>query len=247
LSKASKYIPSLFTVANLFFGFFAMVKAVEGQHYSAAWFIILAIICDGIDGKLARISSIETPFGHSFDTLSDLVSAGLAPAFLIYYGRLFIVPAIGVPVCFIYLLSGAYRLARFNVLQAGKKATGYRGLPIPVAAITIASLWIFYYPAARIIPALWWIGVLLGLSLLMITTIQYEWPKLRFKGRWMHVLFSGLMVACVLAFVIFPHYTLFPFFLLYIFWGLAQYGLHLLLGESTLSGLFTLGGSRSSK
>jgi CDP-diacylglycerol--serine O-phosphatidyltransferase len=243
----SKYIPGLFTLANLFFGFFAIVKAVDGQHYSAAWFIILAIICDGMDGKIARISSIESPFGHAFDTLSDLVSSGIAPGLLIYYGRLSIVPAIGVPVCFIYVLAGAYRLARFHVVQGGRTPTGYRGLPIPVSGITIASLWIFYYPAARIIPALWWIGVLLSLSFLMVTTIEYDWPRLRFKGRWMHVLFSFIMIACVVAFVVFPHYTLFPFFLLYILWGLAQYGKHLLLKESTLSGLFTLGGTRSSK
>ena len=240
-------MPDFFTVANLFFGFFSVIKTIEGQYSSAAWFIILAIICDGIDGKLARISGIESRFGHIFDTLSDLLSSGLAPGFLIYYSRFSIAPAIGIPVTFVYILAGAYRLARFQVMQAGKQPKGYCGLPIPVSGITIASLWIFYYPAARIIPAFWWVGLFLGLSLLMVTTIEYDWPRIRFKGKWMHSAFSIVMMVCVLAFVVFPQYTLFPFFLLYILWGLAKYGWHVVTGESALSDLFAAGRIRMEK
>lgn len=233
-----KYIPSLFTFLNFFWGFFSLVKTMEGNYLAAAWFIILAILCDGMDGKLARWTDSESPFGFELDSLADLVSAGIAPALLVYRGALHNLGFIGILLSFIYVFAGGYRLARFNVVQAGDRTKGYTGLPIPIAGMVLAGFWMFYPTASGIIPYFWWIPLLFGLTTLMVSKIPYDWPTLVFGQTWQLSVRSCLILGSVALMALFPQYTLFPFLILFVVLGLSRWLVELLRGEQSLGDFF---------
>ena len=234
----SMFIPSFFTFLNFFWGFFSIVKALEGNLQAAAWFIILAIICDGMDGKLARWTCSETPFGFELDSLADLISAGIAPAILAYRGGMSQVGFLGMILCFLYLFAGGYRLARFNVVQAGDRSKGYTGLPIPIAGLSVASFWLFESPFGNVASVAGWIILLIFLTVLMVSTIHYDWPRLVFKGKWNHVAQSVGILFIVVMMAVFPHWSLLPAFLFYILIGIFHWIVELSRGEVTLTKFF---------
>lgn len=132
-------LPNLLTTGNLFFGFFSIVKSLQGDFIWAGSAILLAAIFDVLDGRIARLTNASSEFGVQYDSLCDLVSFGLAPAFLMYQFALSGLGRIGWIVCFIFLACGALRLARFNVQSSiGKANDDFTGLPIPMAAGPIA-------------------------------------------------------------------------------------------------------------
>ena len=132
-------LPNLLTAGNLFFGFFSLVKSMQGQYLWAAGAILLASIFDILDGRVARLTRSTSEFGVQFDSLCDLISFGLAPALLMYQYGLSGVGRIGWILCFIFLACGALRLARFNVQSSiGKTDGDFTGLPIPAAAGVVA-------------------------------------------------------------------------------------------------------------
>ena len=134
-------LPNLLTSGNLFFGFFAIIKALKGEFAMAANSIFLATVFDMLDGRVARLTHSTSEFGLQYDSLCDLVSFGLAPAILIYLFGLHELGRLGWIASFIFLAFGALRLARFNVQSYVGNAKGdFSGLPIPMAALVIASL-----------------------------------------------------------------------------------------------------------
>jgi CDP-diacylglycerol---serine O-phosphatidyltransferase len=151
------FLPNLLTAANLFCGFVALTKIVEAnisggdftQIKVALWFILLACIFDLLDGRVARMGGVESPFGREFDSLADLISFGVAPAFLVHRVVLKDVipdhPEYGWFIASVYLLCGAFRLARFNCLSMmkGDGSKDFLGFPIPSAAGLVASLTLF--------------------------------------------------------------------------------------------------------
>jgi len=151
------FLPNLLTAANLFCGFVALTKIVEanipGGDYQqikvALWFIVLACIFDLLDGRVARMGGVESPFGREFDSLADLISFGVAPAFLVHRVVLKDVvpghPEVGWFIASIYLLCGAFRLARFNCLTLMREDSSkdFQGFPIPSAAGLVVSLTLF--------------------------------------------------------------------------------------------------------
>ena len=155
------FLPNLMTAGNLFCGFVALTKIVEAHPDTADYseysekiklalaFILLACIFDLFDGRVARWGGAESPFGREFDSLADLISFGVAPAFLVHRVVLRDVfvnqPEIGWFIASIYLICGAFRLARFNVLsmQPGGGSKDFLGFPIPSAAALVASLTLF--------------------------------------------------------------------------------------------------------
>src|SRR5947208_654181 len=188
------FLPNLLTAGNLFCGFVALTKIVEAdvdknnfyqQITLSLGFILLACIFDLLDGRVARMGGVESPFGREFDSLADLISFGAAPAFLVHHVVLKDVfsdrPQIGWFIASIYLLCGAFRLARFNCLAAMAGSGGskdFLGFPIPSAAGLVASLTLLiihlnekdkslgpwkYVPAA----------VLVLLSVMMVSTVRY--------------------------------------------------------------------------
>ncbi len=188
------FLPNLMTAGNLFFGFVALTKIVEaapgpagnGEIKVALGFILLACICDLLDGRLARMGGVESPFGREFDSLADLISFGAAPAFLVHRVVLREVfmnrPEIGWFIASIYLICGALRLARFNCLSAMSSGGGgkeFVGFPIPAAAGLVASLTLFLMwdedytdlsagPWRYLLP-----GILLFLSVMMVSEVKY--------------------------------------------------------------------------
>lgn len=132
-------LPNLLTTGNLFFGFFSIIKAMQGDFAWASVAILIATIFDILDGRVARLTHGSSEFGVQYDSLCDLVSFGLAPAFLMYQFVLHELGRFGWSVSFIFLACGALRLARFNVLSSiGKANDDFTGLPIPMAAGVVA-------------------------------------------------------------------------------------------------------------
>ncbi|PYI77496.1 MAG: CDP-diacylglycerol--serine O-phosphatidyltransferase [Verrucomicrobia bacterium] len=158
-------LPNLMTAGNLFCGFAATLKIVQGAliqwsspdaaadlFHAAIWFILGACIFDVLDGRLARLGGQDSDFGREFDSLADIVSFGVAPALLVYRIVLIDFPRVGWLVAFIYLVCGALRLARYNCVAAaggGGDGKAFSGFPIPAAAGLIASITLFM---------LWWLG-----------------------------------------------------------------------------------------
>ena len=198
------FLPNLFTAANLFCGFVALTKIVEadltgrlpdyGPIKLALLFILLACIFDLFDGRVARMAGVESPFGREFDSLADLVSFGVAPAFLVH--RVVLPEVFGTHAQFgwfiasIYLLAGAFRLARFNCLAAMAGTGGgkeFLGFPIPAAAGVVSSLTylMIHLDQEGNAPPKWRFAlpvILLFLSAMMVSTVKYPTFK-RFDLR----------------------------------------------------------------
>ena len=135
--KLAFFLPNSFTALNIACGFLAILFSIQNDFYKACLLIILGAIFDSVDGRVARMTGTQSAFGEQFDSLSDLISFGIAPSlifynkFLVDYGR------IGMIVSFLFLLCGALRLARFNANIDKVKSDYFQGLPIPGAAAAI--------------------------------------------------------------------------------------------------------------
>lgn len=133
-------LPNLLTTGNLFWGFFSIMKSLQGQFAWAGAAILLAAVFDVLDGRVARLTKGTSEFGVQYDSLCDLVSFGCAPAILMYHLGLGAYGRLGWMLCFLFMACGALRLARFNVMSGIGKASGdFTGLPIPMAASVIAT------------------------------------------------------------------------------------------------------------
>jgi len=182
-------LPSLFTVANVAFGFFSLLAAADREFSKAGWCIIGAMAMDALDGRVARLVHGESKFGVEIDSLADFLSFGIAPACLLYFFQLKDYGFWGAPVAFVYALCGALRLARFNVLShEGKSSKQYfSGLPIPAAAGILASFVIAYSLietnggarslkiVRKQLPAVYSLipFIMLGLGILMVSKVPY--------------------------------------------------------------------------
>ena len=133
-------VPSFFTLMNLMSGFLAITQAFQGEVIHACWFIILAGFFDAMDGMMARLTDSVSSFGVELDSLCDIVSFGVAPAFLLYAFGLQEFGVLGSFVAALPALCGAVRLARFNINFDGGKGDYFNGMPIPVQAIFIVAL-----------------------------------------------------------------------------------------------------------
>ena len=139
-------LPSIFTIANMAFGFFAILSASAGNYVLAAWLIMVSYIMDMLDGRVARLVHGESSFGVEIDSLSDWMSFGIAPAYLIYNFALKDYGFWGYPVAFLYVLCGSLRLARYNLKShfGGGSKDYFEGLPIPGAAGVLVSFVLAY-------------------------------------------------------------------------------------------------------
>jgi CDP-diacylglycerol--serine O-phosphatidyltransferase len=166
-------VPNAVTLANLFCGFLTIIYATSGRFEKAAIAIALAILLDGLDGRVARSLNATSRFGVEFDSFSDLVSFGVAPAILMYHWSFqLLADEFGVAVCFIYVLCAASRLARFNI--SAENLSTFEGLPTPGAAGFVAAL-VNFFPAPPQSLVLSGFGtfVMLSLGLLMVSQIEF--------------------------------------------------------------------------
>jgi len=142
IRKGIYILPNLFTTGALFAGFSAIVQATKGNFELAAILIFVAMVLDGLDGRVARMTNTTSEFGIQYDSLSDMVSFGLAPALVVYEWSLHSMGKIGWLVAFVYVAATALRLARFNTHAADEKSF-FQGLPSPsAAAILAAFIWV---------------------------------------------------------------------------------------------------------
>ncbi|MBF0509659.1 MAG: CDP-diacylglycerol--serine O-phosphatidyltransferase [Deltaproteobacteria bacterium] len=136
-------LPNLVTTASMFCGFFAIVSSINGEFTHAAVAIMIAMICDGLDGRLARLTNTTSGFGVQYDSLADLVSFGVAPSVLAFLWALTPYGRLGWLAAFLFVACGALRLARFNVQVGTGDKRFFTGLPIPAAAVMVAATVLF--------------------------------------------------------------------------------------------------------
>src|SRR5437899_2339721 len=172
-------VPSLFPLFILVFGFWSMVLASRGEFDRAGWYIFFAGILDALDGRVARLSKTGTRFGAELDSLVDVVSFGVAPAFLIYQLEFASAGQAEWIFCYFYVMAAAIRLARFNITQAGRSKRYFIGLPSPAAGMTLATFYPFtttdlwrhlapYFPRHHLMQF-----VVILLTILMVSNVRY--------------------------------------------------------------------------
>ncbi len=166
--------PNLFTAASAFLGVISIIASANGQFEKAAVYILLSLIFDGLDGRVARMTNATSKFGAEFDSLADIVAFGVAPAMLFYFSVGHMYGKLGSLLCAMYVVFGAIRLARFNIMIGVSEPSVFIGVPIPTAAVVVA-MWILLYREHPFMQGLEWI-MLVGLgvlSFLMVSNIRY--------------------------------------------------------------------------
>jgi CDP-diacylglycerol---serine O-phosphatidyltransferase len=223
-------MPSAFTLGNLFFGFWSIVSAFNGNFRWAGWFIVFAGILDMLDGRVARLSGTGTRFGAELDSLVDVISFGVAPALLMYFLDFSSAGRFAWILCYIYVVAVALRLARFNVVSSGKPSTGwFTGMPSPSAGMTLAVYYPFsqtnWYRASLAYLDLQHEGLvvlLLLLALLMVSNVKYpKFPPIGIRSA-KGILGLAVYVLILLGGLLVPEYFLFPLGLFYMAFGVAR-------------------------
>ena len=183
--KGIHILPSLFTTGNVFCGFYSFIAALNDKYFLAAWAIVFAIIFDVLDGRVARMTKTTSAFGMQYDSLADVISFGMAPAFLCYAWVLKPFGRVGWMAAFLYLLCAALRLARFNTTEPDIQSQHFIGLATPAAAAVIASIIIAFEDlfGSRVHPG-FMVAVVYILAFLMVSNIKYPaFKKFEFRKR----------------------------------------------------------------
>ena len=192
-------LPNLFTTAGLFAGFYGIVSGMNSQFEAAAIAVFIAMVMDGLDGRIARLTNTQSDFGVEYDSLSDMISFGLAPSLIMYQWALSGMGKLGWLAAFVYTASTALRLARFNTQAGSVDKKFFQGLPSPAAAallagmiwlgetqtfVDVTNLTIFAFP----------VTVVAGI--LMVSNIRYySLKQIDFKGR---IPFVGILLLVLL-------------------------------------------------
>ena len=179
-------LPNLFTTGAMFAGFYAITSAINGRFETAAISIFVAMILDGLDGRVARMTNTQSEFGVQYDSLSDMVSFGVAPALVMYLWAFESLGKLGLFAAFVHTAGGALRLARFNTQVEVADKRYFQGLPSPAAAAILAGgLWIsieYGYEADSVK----YFALILTITtgLLMVSNFRYSsFKEIDFKGR----------------------------------------------------------------
>lgn len=224
--KGVYLLPNTLTLCGMYCGFFAIMSSINGNYLYAAWAIIIAIIFDGLDGWIARLTNTSTRFGVELDSLSDLVAFGVAPSVMMYKWTLMPFGRLGWAAAFLFVACGALRLARFNVQTGSTGSKAFKGIPIPGAAAVLSSIVIFYYgfdfhvgpPGKNYFYPIFTIM----LALLMVSTLRFHGVKeLDFRERkpfWVLIVF----VLILFVFLIHASSAMFIFAMAYLVWGIIE-------------------------
>ncbi|WP_394232052.1 CDP-diacylglycerol--serine O-phosphatidyltransferase [Niallia oryzisoli] len=166
--EIKKSIPNIFTLGNLYCGFLSIGYAADHQFKNAAVLVLIGMMLDSMDGRIARMLHVESQIGKELDSLADIVTFGVAPCFLVYYTILHNNGMIGFAVAGLFPLFGAYRLARFNVTPEKESSKHFTGVPITAAGGILAILTLFN----KLIPSVITIVIFTALCFLMVSTIK---------------------------------------------------------------------------
>lgn len=208
-------LPNLLTTGNMFCGFFSIIHAIRSEFPAAAYAIVAAAVFDMLDGRVARMTKTESPFGAQYDSLSDLVSFGMAPALLLYLWALEPFGRLGWLASFGYLACAALRLARFNV-QAHEEKNYFQGLPTPMAAGIVSSAVLCFYDLqidayrSHIL-----LLIAFGLAMVMVSNFRYRsFKDVDFRKKQPFIyLVIGVLIFILVA--LRPEVMLFALFLTY--------------------------------
>ncbi len=224
MRKGIYLLPNTLTLCSMLLGFYSILSTLKGNYLHAAWAILFATIFDGLDGWVARLTNSTTKFGIELDSLSDLVSFGVAPAIMMYKWSLAPFGRIGWVAAFWFMACGALRLARYNVQMGSTESKSFTGMPIPGAATIIASLVLFYHEMSDMPPGknILILGLTVLLAFLMVSTLKYHGAKeIDFRQRkpfWILVAFVlGLTII-----VMHPPISLFLFAMIYLLGGIIE-------------------------
>jgi CDP-diacylglycerol--serine O-phosphatidyltransferase len=228
MRKGIYILPNLFTTGNLFCGFYAIISVFQEKFEYAAYAIILASVFDVLDGIVARLSGAASKFGVQYDSLADLVSFGVAPALLAFSWALRPYGKFGWLAAFLFVVCGALRLARYNVMAASGETKYFKGLPIPAAASMIAVTILLYFELIETggVKDIIILVMIYTLAFLMVSNIRYfSLKELGLATRkplssFVFLLLSVIVVAIVIAMA--PALMLFCSVLFYVLAGPAR-------------------------
>ncbi|MBI2879909.1 MAG: CDP-diacylglycerol--serine O-phosphatidyltransferase [Candidatus Rokubacteria bacterium] len=216
-------LPSLLTTGNLFCGFLAIILATEGDYHWAALTILIAMVLDILDGKVARLTKTTTQFGLEFDSLADVVSFCVAPALLLYFWALAPLGRVGWLAAFLYVICGAMRLARFNVMSGSGDRRYFLGLPTPAAAGVLVAIVLLFEKIELARAELFVLSMVVYLlAFLMISSFRYHSFKELDFGRRRPLGVLLLVVLAVLIVASHPQLFLFLLFGIYALSGPAR-------------------------
>lgn len=225
LRKGVYLLPNLVTAGGIFAGFYAIIASTDGHFARAAWFILLAGIFDGLDGKVARLTGTTSKFGVELDSLADVISFGVAPGVLMYNWALRPFGKLGWLAAFLFVICGALRLARFNVQVSTVESKRFVGLPIPAAAGIVATCVLLFYElgGTGTIKMVSVVVLVFALAFLMVSNISYfslKDPEL-FKRQPFIMLVVAIMLLIVI--VAKPEVMLFVIGMIYMVSGPFEY------------------------
>lgn len=197
-------LPNLFTTGAMFAGFYAITSAINGRFETAAVSILVAMVLDGLDGRVARITNTQSEFGVQYDSLSDMVSFGMAPALVMYLWAFESLGRLGLFAAFVHTAGGALRLARFNTQVEIADKRYFQGLPSPAAAAILASgIWISLEYGYEIDSVKYFALILtISTGLLMVSNFRYSsFKEIDLKGRvpFMVAIVAMLIIGFVMA------------------------------------------------
>lgn len=211
-------LPNLFTTASLFAAFYSLVASMKSQYEAAVVAMLIGMIADGLDGRIARLTNTQTEFGAQYDSLSDMVTFGVAPSLLLYQLSLNQLGKFGWLVAFVYTAAVALRLARFNTQLETADKRYFQGLPCPPAAAVMASFaWLCYQHDWQSYIIVGFITAVLALSVavLMVSNLDYySFKEIDFKGK-VPFLYVLVMIILFVAIAANPTIVLFVGFSIY--------------------------------
>ncbi len=221
--KGIYLLPNTLTLCGMFCGFFAILSAINGNFLYAAWAIVLANVFDGLDGWIARLTNTTTRFGIELDSFADFISFAIAPAVMLYSFELFILGKWGFLLGFVFIVCGAFRLARYNLSAKPEKKLYYTGLPIPMAALTFAGYTLFCYEIwGELKYSEFLISMIIAFSALMVSSLKYDTlPNTNFRSRQNNIKLLYTLIATTALFIK-PQLVFFPMGIAYVLSGLAR-------------------------
>ncbi len=230
IKKGIYILPNLFTTASLFCGFYSIIASLKEHFVPASIIILVAVVFDGLDGRIARFTNTTSKFGAEYDSLSDVIAFGVAPSFLAYNWAMSFYGKWGWLAAFLFVLCGALRLARYNIQIGIIESKVFNGLPIPAAASVVATTVIFFDYAGvegkfHDPSMLFFVTVL---SILMVSNIKYySFKDLKLLARKPFMTFFSLILLLIIVLAI-PEIVAFVAMLGYALsgpiWWLAKFG-----------------------
>ncbi|HWK90602.1 MAG TPA: CDP-diacylglycerol--serine O-phosphatidyltransferase [Longimicrobium sp.] len=228
LRRGVVILPSAFTLGNLFLGVWAVVSAERQDYVMAGWLIVGAAIMDLFDGRIARFTATGSAFGEELDSLVDAISFGVAPALIMYLAFFRTGGEWSWILAFLYIVAAVFRLARFNIEQAGGAKVNFHGLPSPTAGACVATFYAFtqtpfwtrFLPDVQVQRMAGWL--LMAVGVLMVSNVLYPVVP-RFSVRsWGGRFALFLAIVSLVSAFTYPAYFFFPFSILYITYGLGR-------------------------